>query len=169
MLPGQEDFTKPQHSGMTCIYSYTDIEFPEDMQVSRDVNNYSEIEATSAQEPYNTTEFNTNAHQLCTSNAYIPESYSPLEFSGTKAVYNTVDYSKKKKKQKKSQLKCSLPPDFSSYSAIESKPEKEQYESTSHTKESKKKISLSQRNPQPPESTCSHLGHTSSASASHQK
>ncbi len=83
MLPRQEDCAKPQHSGMTCIYSYSDIE---DMPVSRDVNNYSEIEAMPAQEPYNTTEFNTNAHQLCTSNACTPESYSPLEFPGTKAV-----------------------------------------------------------------------------------
>ena len=80
-----------QNSTLPCDYSYSGVEIPGTIP-SRDVNNYSEVEALSAFDPYNATNFDNNVEKPCDSVCYNPEGYSPFDFSETTGAYNTTNF-----------------------------------------------------------------------------
>ena len=96
-------------------HSYGRIELPSSGPVSRDANNYSEIEANPEHEQYTKTHLSKNSRKKTKSkfvinNNSIPENYSPLEIPAF-TKYDTVDrFRQRKAGNDPSKSSCVEPP-----------------------------------------------------------
>ena len=136
-LSGEPYNTTSFGGNVPAFANYSCIDMNGDSTFSHDANNYCEVEMPLGNH-YDITTFDKSL-QIPTAERFVPDPYSPLEFSTASSVYNVVDHTGSKKKKSKADHfgGLSIPAEGTSYSQVQ--PSLQQYEETSHVQELKKK------------------------------